>query len=320
MAPVIRIGTASWTDKSLIQSKRFYPKGCSSAEDRLRHYSGEFPLVEVDSSYYALPSVANSIKWCERTPDDFEFNIKAFRLFTGHQTPKIALPSDIQAELATHFAAKPMLYYKDTPAEIRDELWARYERAIRPLRDAGKLQAVLFQFPKWFLPGERAWEHIDECVERMAGYQLATEFRQRSWFDDKHREDTIGQELSRGLVHVTVDAPPDKMSAIPTVWAVTNPKLGILRLHGRNLATWDDKSAQAASDRFNYDYSDTELEDIAGELANATAGLERLHIIFNNNYEDQGQRNAKSMERIIRDGVYKRPRRRDLIDPEEHGH
>jgi uncharacterized protein YecE (DUF72 family) len=313
MSAIIRIGTASWTDKSLVQSKRFYPKGCSSAEDRLRHYAGEFPLVEVDSSYYALPSIGNSSKWVERTPDDFEFDIKAFRLFTGHQTPKIALPVDIQAALAAHFAAKPMLYYKDTPAEIRDELWARYEQAIRPLRQAGKLQAVLFQFPKWVLPGERAWEHIDECIERLAGYQLATEFRQRTWFDAKHLGDTLERERERGLVHVTVDAPPDKASAIPTVWAVTNPKLGIFRLHGRNVATWDDKSAQAASDRFNYDYSDDELEQIAEGVGEIAAGLERLHIIFNNNYEDQGQRNAKSLKRIIRDGVYKRPRRQDLL-------
>ena len=316
MTATIRIGTASWTDKSLIQSKRFYPKGCSSAEDRLRYYADQFPLVEVDSSYYALPSIGNSVKWVERTPDDFEFNIKAFRLFTGHQTPKIALPADIQSALAAQFAAKPMLYYKDTPPEIRDELWARYERAISPLREAGKLRAVLFQFPKWVLPSGRAWDHVDECIARLDGYQLATEFRQHSWFDAEHREDTIGRERARGLVHVTVDAPPDKASAIPTVWAVTNPKLGILRLHGRNTATWDDKSAQAASDRFNYDYSDAELEDIADNLAKVAADLEHLHVIFNNNYEDQGQRNAKTLERVIKDGVYKRPSRQDRIEQE----
>jgi uncharacterized protein YecE (DUF72 family) len=192
-------------------------------------------------------------------------------------------------------------------------LWARYERAISPLREAGKLQAVLFQFPKWVLPGERAWTHIDECIERLGGYQLATEFRQHSWFDDKHRAATIERERARGLVHVTVDAPPGKSSAIPTVWAVTNPRLGILRLHGRNEATWDDKAAQAASDRFNYDYSDAELEDIANAVAENASGLEQLHIIFNNNYEDQGQRNAKTLEVVIRDGVYKRPRRKDLL-------
>jgi uncharacterized protein YecE (DUF72 family) len=80
----IAVGTASWTDPTLIASKRFYPPGCTSAEARLRFYATQFPLVEVDSSYYAMPSGSNSVIWVERTPEHFTFNIKAFRLFTGH--------------------------------------------------------------------------------------------------------------------------------------------------------------------------------------------------------------------------------------------
>jgi uncharacterized protein YecE (DUF72 family) len=115
MAGRILIGTASWTDKTLVSCKRFYPRGCSSAEDRLRYYASRFPLVEVDSSYYAMPSQRNSELWAERTPEHFTFNMKAFRLFTGHQTPAIALPKDVQAAMASHFASNKMLYYKDTP-------------------------------------------------------------------------------------------------------------------------------------------------------------------------------------------------------------
>ena len=103
----IRVGTASWTDPSLIQCKRFYPPGCSSAEGRLRYYAGKFPLVEVDSSYYALPSARNAHAWVERTPADFAFNLKAFRLFTGHQTPAKALPKDVQQALAKCSRAVP---------------------------------------------------------------------------------------------------------------------------------------------------------------------------------------------------------------------
>ena len=83
----LRVGTASWTDPSLIKSGKFYPKGCSSAEERLRYYADQFPMVEVDSSYYALPSGRNSEAWVLRTPDDFVFNIKAFRLFTPWTWP-----------------------------------------------------------------------------------------------------------------------------------------------------------------------------------------------------------------------------------------
>src|SRR4249920_2606402 len=107
----IRVGTASWTDPSLVKSGKFYPKGCNTAEARLRYYADTFPMVEVDSSYYALPSSRNSAAWVQRTPDDFKFNIKAFRLFTGHQTPANALPKDVQSALATYFANKPNLYY-----------------------------------------------------------------------------------------------------------------------------------------------------------------------------------------------------------------
>ncbi|MEO7916996.1 MAG: DUF72 domain-containing protein, partial [Dokdonella sp.] len=107
----ISIGTASWTDKSLVGSKRFYPKGCSSAEQRLRYYASQFSMVEVDSSYYALPSSTHSEKWVERTPDEFVFNKKAFRLFTGHQAPQAAFPKDIQAELSGHYAQYRNLYY-----------------------------------------------------------------------------------------------------------------------------------------------------------------------------------------------------------------
>lgn len=95
----IATGTASWTDPTLIASKRFYPSGCTSAEARLRFYATQFPLVEVDSSYYAMPSASNSVLWAERPPAHFTFNIRAFRLFTGHQTDRAKLPTDIQAAL-----------------------------------------------------------------------------------------------------------------------------------------------------------------------------------------------------------------------------
>mgnify|MGYP000968434129 CR=1 FL=1 len=151
--PQITIGTASWTDKSLIGCKRFYPRGCSSAEDRLRFYAAQFPVVEVDSSYYAMPSATNSRLWVERTPASFVFNIKAFRLFTGHQTGPASLPRDIAEALGPPPEGRKNFYYADIPDEIRDELWDRYREAIAPLRDGGKL---IFTVP---------FEHEGEPVE-----------------------------------------------------------------------------------------------------------------------------------------------------------
>jgi len=92
----IRVGTASWTDPTLIDSGRFYPASVRSAEARLQFYASQFDLVEVDSSYYALPNERNGYLWAERTPEDFVFNFKAFRIFTQHPTPLISLPKDIR--------------------------------------------------------------------------------------------------------------------------------------------------------------------------------------------------------------------------------
>lgn len=290
----IRIGTASWTDPSLIKSGKFYPKGCNSPAERLKFYAGTFPIVEVDSSYYAMPSSANAEKWAERTPDDFVFNIKAFRLFTGHHTDRRALPRDVGDALAAHFETRKNLYYKDTPAEIRDVLWERFRNAIRPLREAGKLRSVLFQFAPWVKFGSASMAHIDECRSRLPNDLLAIEFRDRSWFGDGNRQRVLDFERERGLVNVIVDEPQGTRNSIPAVWEVTSPKLAILRMHGRNEKTWNIKGDSAA-DRFNYDYADAELAALVSPIRALTSQALEVDVIFNNNYEDQGQRNARTL-------------------------
>lgn len=295
----ILVGTASWTDKSLVQSGRFYPKG-ASAEERLRFYASRFGMVEVDSSYYALPSARNSALWVERTPATFRFNVKAFRLFTGHQTPAAALPRDVAAELAPHFESKRNIYYKDVPGALRDDLWDRFTRGIEPLHSAGKLTAVHFQFPPWVTPGDAAYAHIEECAARLTGYRIATEFRQRSWFDDLHRDATLAFERQHGFAHVVVDAPQGFTNSVPQVWESTSPALAIVRLHGRNAGTWNVKGGSVASDRFNYDYPDAELAELVHPIRRLAGSVELLQVIFNNNYEDQGQRNAATLQRLLR--------------------
>lgn len=295
----IQIGTASWTDKSLIQSRRFYPKGCSTAEERLRFYASQFPMVEVDSSYYALPSERNSHLWVERTPAAFTFNVKAFRLFTGHQTPAQALPPDVKEALAGYFAEKKNIYYRDVPTELRDTLWQRFERAVRPLKEAGKLTAVHFQFPPWVVPSREWHAHIEECADRMSGYQIATEFRQRTWFDDEHREATVAFERERGFANVVVDSPQGFNNSVPQLWEAASPTLAIVRLHGRNTSTWNAKGLTASSDRFDYDYSGAELAELAERIKGLAATVDLLQVVFNNNFEDQGQRNAATLRGLL---------------------
>lgn len=299
MSGLILVGTASWTDPTLIKSRKFYPRGCSSAEARLRFYATRFPMVEVNSSYYALPSVANSVLWAERTPAEFRFNVKAFRLFTGHQTPLEALPPLLREQLAGLATKAGTLYYKDVPPSARDALWSIFIEALQPLKDAGKLVAVHFQFAPWIAFSNAAFELIEECRARLSGYVISTEFRDASWFDERHRERTLEFERNHELVHVIVDGPQGFRNSVPPIWEVTNPALAVVRLHGRNAETWNAPSNKIASDRFNYDYSDAELQGLAVRIKDLAATAVTTMVVFNNNYGDQGQRNATTLIELL---------------------
>ena len=295
----VSVGTASWTDPTLIKSRKFYPKGCSSADGRLRYYASKFPLVEVNSSYYALPSVDNSKVWSERTPSGFTFNVKAFRLFTGHQTSVDALPPPVRVRLPAAISAKKAVYYKDLPIELIDLLWLFFTEALEPLRQAGKLGLVHFQFAPWLTYSSASRKHVEECAARLSEYTLSVEFRHQTWFSDSHREHTLRFERELNLVHTVVDAPQGFANSVAAHWDVSHPALALVRLHGRNAATWNTTS-NVASDRFNYDYSDSELASLAQSIDDLAGRVARVHVIFNNNYEDQGQRNASTLLRLLR--------------------
>src|SRR6202522_4727653 len=126
----IRVGTAGWTDKSLIDSG-WYPPDASNPEKRLKYYASQFPLVEVDSAYYALPSERRAEAWAARTPDGFTFNIKAFSLFTQHPTPVRMLPADLRE--AASKTGKERVYLKDVDPEVTEHAWERCLAALDSL-------------------------------------------------------------------------------------------------------------------------------------------------------------------------------------------
>jgi uncharacterized protein YecE (DUF72 family) len=178
--------------------------------------------------------------------------VKAFRLLTQHQTPPDAFPRDIRAVLAP--TAKKNLYYKDMPPEILDALWERLRSALDPLRAAGKLGVVLFQFAPSFVYRPSSLELIAGFVERLPRDRIAVDFRNKSWFEERHRAETLDFERTHGLVHVVVDEPQGFASSVLALWEATSPELAILRPHRRNRATWQKKGISAAQ-RFNYLYS-----------------------------------------------------------------
>ncbi|TVR30611.1 MAG: DUF72 domain-containing protein [Spirochaetaceae bacterium] len=297
------MGTASWTDRSLIECRRYYPPGCNSAEARLRFYAAQFPLVEVDSSYYALPSRRNSLLWVERTPADFLFNIKAFRIFTGHHTPITALPSDLRADLgAQGRGARSSLYYRDLPAEIRQELWQRFTAAIVPLKQAGKLGSVLLQLAPWVVPGPRVERHIRECREYLKDFHVAVEFRNRRWQEPANLPVTLRMLRELNISYVAVDEPQGFDSSVPPLAQVTG-RYAIVRFHGRNRATWHKRGIAASAERFDYYYRESELAEWLPRIAEMRRQAAEVHLVFNTNNEDQGPVNALLLHQLLGEGL-----------------
>jgi uncharacterized protein YecE (DUF72 family) len=285
----ILIGTASWTDKSLLKSG-WYPSGVSSAEERLRHYASQFPLVEVDSTYYFPPSEKNSELWAERTPAGFTFNVKAFSLLTLHPTKAEALYKDLPRP-----EGKDRFYPKDLEPKVIDAVWDRFLSALQPLDKAGKLGALLFQFPPWFTIAKRNKEYILECARRAAPYRILVEFRNKSWMSPDNQAETIEFLEGHGLPLVCVDMPQGFTSSIPPVTAVTSD-LAVMRFHGHNDEEWESGSVQK---RFKYLYSEGELKEWAPRIERMAKEAETTHVLMNNCHADYAQRNASELAGLL---------------------
>jgi uncharacterized protein YecE (DUF72 family) len=297
LAARLLVGSCSWTDPTLIASGLFYPTGVSSAEARLRYYAEQFPIVEVDSTYYAPPSQRNSVLWAARTPPDFVFSVKAFALLTGHPAHVDRLPDSLRDALPREAHRKQNVYRADVGDRVIELLWGLHRDALLPLATAGKLGSVLFQFPPWFRRSRRHENYVRHLPEFLPGWSLAVEFRWGGWMDAQAAPTTLRLLESAGLAYVNVDEPQGFRSSTPPVVAATAP-LAIVRLHGRNMAMWNAKT-EAASDRFKYLYNDHELQEWVPHVRELAREAETVHVLFNNNYEDWGMRNARRMAQLL---------------------
>ena len=270
MSAPLLLGTASWTDKPLIDSGRFYPPRAKNAEARLRHYTTRYPLVEIDAPYYGLPTPEQAARWIERTPEGFTFDVKAYSLFTEHPTPVARLPKAIRAVLPPDLEAKGRFYRRDTPDEILDLCWSSYTDALLPLHDAGRLGAVVLQFPKWFVPGPRAFATLEETRDRLGPFRGAVEFRQRRWLEPEQREETLALLGDLDLSLICVDAPQGFDSSLPPFAAATNA-LAFVRFHGRNTETWE-RRTRTSSERFDYWYGEARTRRVGPAHRGAREG------------------------------------------------
>ena len=295
----IRVGTASWTDPTIVKGGVFYPRGVSSSEDRLRYYADQFPVVEVDSTYYSLPERAIAALWAERTPETFVFHVKAHALMTGQPTEVARLPEDISSALPEALAVKTRLYAKDLPRELYDTVWDRFLDALEPLRSSGKLGAILLQYPRWFLPSPEDKAMIADAATRLAGTPGAVELRNRIWFgSERSTKWTLDMLRDLGLAHVMVDGPQGLESSVPQVAAVTNPGLAMIRLHGRRLATWEAAKVPTVERSRNL-YSQQELDSLLPRLREAAMEATRTVALLNNCYGNYGTTNARELVAML---------------------
>jgi len=297
----IRIGTCSWADDAL--SKHFYPKGLPAGE-RLAHYAQHFDTVEVDSTYYRLPGDEMVRRWAERTPDGFVMHVKAFGLMTRHPVKLEALPPDLRDDAPTDEKGR----VERPSREFRGEVFRRFLEALEPLRETGKLGGILFQFPSYVVYKDRSLEYLQWAREQLGDDEMLVEFRHVSWLDDDHRAETLRFLEELGATHVIVDAPriDGAKNVAPTVLALTSPT-AYIRFHGRNAETWN-KRRGSASDRFDYLYSDDELQEWVGPLRELAGSAQQAYAFFNNNSTSpdgrggrmaQAAANAKELQRLL---------------------
>jgi uncharacterized protein YecE (DUF72 family) len=294
----VLFGTAGWTDPTLTAPGVFYPPDATSAEERLRYYASRFPMVEVDSPYYALPTARMAELWVRRTPPGFVFDVKAHALMTGHPTEVSRLPKVLREALPADVADKRRVYPKDLPVEVYDAVWGGFVDALAPLHAAGKLGAVLLQYPRWLVPGAEARDTIVEAKARLEGLPCAVEFRNRRWFAPGLAERTLRFLEAQGLPFVMVDEPQGLRSSVPPVVAVTSPALAIVRFHGRRGDMWERRGATVA-EKYRYLYDGEELAAWAPQVREAAAAAQTVHVVFNNCYGNYATTNALEMTALL---------------------
>ncbi|MBI4570881.1 MAG: DUF72 domain-containing protein, partial [Chloroflexi bacterium] len=280
MAARLYTGTSSWADRALIESGRFYPPELKDTPERLAYFAQRFDLAEVDSTYYALPSRRNVERWAAAVPDGFRFVVKAFALFTQHPTRLSSIPKSFHEALPPATQKKARLYEKDVPAEVTDELWRIFRAALGPMRDAGKLGAVLIDFPPWYVPSDEHRAYLARARGQLPDDEVVVEFRNRLWVaDDGTAASTFDllRELRCGFV--CVDEPPGLKTSFPPAVAVT-ARVAAVRFRGRNAERWEDKNA-ATDEKLNWWYTDEELSEWLPRIGQLAAEAEEVYLGFN---------------------------------------
>ena len=269
----VRIGTSGWN----------YPRGRGTwngifyplPEDRergfdeLRFYAERFNTVEVNSTFYGQPRANVSLNWVKRTPEDFQFAIKLYQKFT-HPGMTVDLTPVVQADVDA------------------------FKGGIEPLAASGKLGPLLIQFPSSFQRTQEAVDHLGWLLTAFADYERVVELRHRSWSDSGIATLALLNEHAASLVRI--DEPKFDSSIRPD-WSAHESDIYYVRFHGRNAKEWWDHAE--SEDRYNYFYSEEELEPIADKARRARDLKKKVYLLMNNHFSAQSVANATTLKKML---------------------
>ena len=276
--------------------RAWYPPAVRTAADRLRFYAAHFGTVEVDSSFYGMPTPATARLWAERTPAGFVFHVKAFGMLTRHGVRPEQLPPPLRMAHEFELDARGRILHP--PPALRDGAFALFSQALEPLRVEGKLGAILLQFPPYFVANQANRDYIARSVGALAPDRVAVEFRHSSWVGPEEVGSTLDLLASIGAAYVCVDEPRlDGPTVLPPLTAVT-ADLAYVRFHGRNAATWNAR-VDSAAERFKYSYSPEELAEWVEPVRHLQGEAATTYLMFNNCYADYAPKNAQMMLSLL---------------------
>jgi uncharacterized protein YecE (DUF72 family) len=299
----IHVGTASWSDPGFVDY--WYPKKMP-AGDRLSWYAQHFNMVEVNSTFYSVPDPTMVARWREKTPPGFLFNVKLHQFFSHHSTPAKLLPASMQRELDLDKTAKVPL-----TREIEEKLWQCLHPVLSVLQSAGKLGVLLLQLSPAFSPRKHSLDELDLILNLARDFQIAIEFRNRNWCE--HLEQTLSFLRERRAIFVNVDTPAQShFTIVPSdINAITNSEIAYLRLHGRDPVAY--LKGKTVAERFRYDYSDDEIEEVAQRSKRLAREAKEVHVVFNNNARDYAPHAALRLRKALGQLVTTPPRTPELF-------
>lgn len=268
---MIQIGLTGWGDHPDLYH------ASSKVNEKLLDYSSHFPIVELDSTFYAIQPERNMRKWVAETPDRFRFIVKAYQGITGHHRGELPFPS-------------------------KDEMYELFRLSMTPLVEAGKLAMILVQFPPWFDCVKENVEEIRYVLEKLKGFDVAIEFRHQSWYSSRFQDGTINFLRDHNVIHSVCDEPQAGEGSIPLIPKSTRRDKVLVRLHGRNVHGWRNLTGDSEAwrkVRYLYNYNEQELEEIKCAVNKLKADTDEVFVVFNNNSGKHAAQNAKYFQKVL---------------------